>query len=139
VKLVQNHRADAVKKWVLQHLPVEHTFGQDTQTGFRTNLFFKADVISHLAADLPAIFLRDPHRRRPCGHAPRLKHDHIRVIRGQNFPAQNRGRHPRRLSRAGLGDNHNRPRLGKLANDQRQMRVNRQGNHPRPIVRAREG
>ena len=68
------------------------------------NLLLKANVIPDFPAKHPIVLLSDPSSRRPSGDPPGLKHDDIRLGRGQDSGTHDGRRKPGSLAGAGLGD-----------------------------------
>jgi hypothetical protein len=61
-------------------LPREHAFGHDVQASLGGDLALEADLVTDLAADLPAVLIGNALRRGPRGNAAGLEQHEVRLF-----------------------------------------------------------
>ena len=103
VKFVEDDGREIRQQRIVLQARGQDAFGHDEQPRVGAEAAFEADLPADLAAERPALLVRDPRGNRTRGHTPRLEQDD-RAVRKES------GRNASRLARAWRGGDHRGPR-----------------------------
>jgi hypothetical protein len=119
VKFVEDDGRELRQQRIVLQARGQDAFGHDEQPRVGAEAAFEADLPADLAAERPALLMRDPRGNRTRGHAPRLEQDDGAV-------REESGRNAGGLARAGRRGNHRGSRSPDAIDDLVEERVDRE-------------